>query len=320
MAISSRLYIFEESGAIKRVSRRTRDDLIFGYDGIPEYAGTRRKVAEVLVENENGKPARILDAQGSYWLFDKEGRIDQDLQNRTLDAMQLAFSAPRNAKGKVVDLQPELKRKRFKDQYRWNLTVEDLNRITADLWPHLAGTEEIRTVTGNAAKRPPLTHEAKDALAEIEAKVGSISEALEDLPEPALKGLAYEANRMAKADGAVRFLWSAIAQQAERERGIKARHRTGRGVFYAVLHVWHQDSPRERTEIDTIEVQCNGKKAAVEAARLLLAENAHRFSEYLTLEVEILSDHEWEPISEEWATHPQDTAEADSGRDGEDCA
>jgi hypothetical protein len=312
-----RLYIFEISGAIKRVPRRTRDDLIFGYDGIPEYAGTRQKVAEVLVENENGKPVRILDAQGSYWLFDKEGRIDQDLQNRTFDAMQLACSAPRTAKGKVVDLQPELKRKKFKDQYRWNLTVEDLNRIKADLWPHLADAEEIKTITGKAAKRPPLTHEAKDALADIEARVGSISQALEDLSEPALKGLAYEANGMAKASRRVRFLWSAIAQQAERERKIKAHHRTGRGVFYAVLHVWHQDSPRERTEIDTVEVQCNGKKAAVEAARHLLAENAHRFSEHLTLEVEIASDQEWEPVSEEWAIDPQDTAEAASGRDGE---
>ncbi len=296
MAISSRLYIFEESGAIKRVPRRIRDDLVFGHDGIPEYAGTRQKVADVLVENENGKPARILDAQGSYWLFDKEGRIDQDLRNRMFDAMQLAFSAPHNARGKVVDLQPELKRKKFNDQYRWNLTVEDLDRIAADLWPHLADAEEIKPVKGKAPKRPPLTSEARDALSEIEAKVSLITMALENLSEPALKGLAHEANRMAKARWGIRPIWSAIAQQAEREREIKARHRTGRGVFYAVLHVWHATSPMHSTEVDTVEVRCAGKKAAIEAARRLLAENAHRFSENVTIEAEVVSELEWEPV------------------------
>jgi hypothetical protein len=100
---------------------------------------------------------------------------------------------------------------------------------------------------------------------------------------------------MAKTDSGDCLIWTGIAQEVEKRREIKARHRTGRGVFYAVLHVWHQDSPRERTEIDTIEVQCNGKKAAIEAVRHLLAENAHRFSEDVTLEAEVISELEWEP-------------------------
>ena len=63
MAISSRLYIFDEGGAIKRVPRRIQDALVFGKDAIPEYASTRQRIAQVLVENENGKPTRVIDAQ-----------------------------------------------------------------------------------------------------------------------------------------------------------------------------------------------------------------------------------------------------------------
>jgi hypothetical protein len=299
MAISSRLYIFDESGAIKRVPRRIQDALVFGKDAIPEYAGTRQRIAQVLVENENGKATRIIDAQGSYWTFDEQGQIDQGLQASLIAAVESSYGKPVNPGAKVVDLRPELKRKEFKEKHRWDLTVEDLNRIAADLWPHLADAEEIKTIKGKASKRPPLTHEAEEALADIQAKVSSISLALDNLSEPALKGLAYEANRIAKTYSGDRVLWTGIAQEVEKRQEIKARHRTGKGVFYAVLHVWHQDSPRERTEIDTVEVQCNGKKAAIEAVRHLLAENAHRFSENITLEAEVVSELEWEPIADE---------------------
>ncbi len=296
MAIRSRLYIFEESGAIKRVPRRVRDDLIFGDDAIPEYAGTRQKLADVLVENENGKPVRILDVTGSYWIFDKEGRIDRGPHSHWALAMDLAFQAPMNKKGKVVDLRPELKRKKFDEEHSWTITNEDLNRITADLWPHLADAERIQTIKGKAQKRPPLTHEAKRAFSEINAKIVSVQMELEDLSEAALKGLAYEANQAAKAFSENRHLWNAVAAEADRQREIKARHRTGRGTFYAVLRVWHRVSNKQVREADTAEVKCQGKKAAIEAARRLLAENAHRFSENVTIEAEVVSELEWEPV------------------------
>jgi len=295
VAISSRFYIFEEGGALKRVPQRIHDALVFGEDSIPEYADTRQRVAQVLIENESGKPVRILDVQGSYWIFDKQGRIDKGLQSRLALAMELAFSNPTNRKGKVVDLRPELKRKKFEEEHRWELTVEEVNRIAVDLWPHLADAQEVQTIKGKAPKRPPLTYEAKNAVSEITSKIGAISRELEDLSEPALKGLVFEANRMAKAYDEDRHLWNAVALEADRQREIKARHRTGKGVFYAVLRVWHHVSPREMREADTIEVKCQGKKAAVEAARRLLAENAHRFSEDVTIDAEVISELEWAP-------------------------
>jgi hypothetical protein len=54
--------------------------LAFGEDAIPEYAGTKQRIAEVIVENDGRKPVRILDAKGSYWDFDEEGKIHRSLQ------------------------------------------------------------------------------------------------------------------------------------------------------------------------------------------------------------------------------------------------
>jgi hypothetical protein len=312
VAISSRFYIFEEGGALKRVPQRIHDALVFGEDAIPEYADTRQRVAQVLIENESGKPVRILDVQGSYWIFDKQGRIDKGLQSRLALAMEFAFSSPTNRKGKVVDLRPELKRKKFEEEHRWELTVEEVNRITADLWPTLADAKEVHTVKGKAPKRPPLTHEAKHAIAEIEAKLYSIGSELENLSEPALKGLAFEANRLARGSSESRRLWSAVALEADHQREIKARHRTGKGVFYAILHIWHHVSSREMREADTIEVKCQGKKAAVEAARRLLADNAHRFSGDVTIEAEVISELEWSPISDGEPEQEEESSEADS--------
>jgi hypothetical protein len=60
-----------------------------------------------------------------------------------------------------------------------------------------------------------------------------------------------------------------------------------------------EHSPNRSTEVDTVEARCKGKKAAVEAARRLLADNAHRFSEDVTIEAQVVSELEWSPIADE---------------------
>lgn len=157
MAISVRFYIFEESGAIKRVPQRLGDDLTFGRDGLAEYAGSRQKVAQILVRNEGGRPARIVDAKGCYWTFDAEGRIDRGLQQTLANAMEFAFDGPVDRKAQVVDLQPELKRKRFNEEHRWEVMFEDLKRLAVDLWPDSANEPKIKTVKGKAPAKPPRT-------------------------------------------------------------------------------------------------------------------------------------------------------------------
>ncbi|KAB1071167.1 hypothetical protein [Methylobacterium planeticum] len=66
MAISVRYYVFEEAGPLRHVPRRVSDGLYAGEDTIPAYASTQQRIAEVIVENEDGKPARLFDARGRY--------------------------------------------------------------------------------------------------------------------------------------------------------------------------------------------------------------------------------------------------------------
>jgi hypothetical protein len=75
MGISSRHYLFADDG-LYRLSHRMRSGLARGRDALPQYAGTRQKVASVIVQNENGKPTRILEASGSYYA---NGKVDVEV-------------------------------------------------------------------------------------------------------------------------------------------------------------------------------------------------------------------------------------------------
>jgi hypothetical protein len=155
MATRVRQYILEESGAIKRVPQRLVDALVFGKDAILEYAGTRQRVAQIVIENENGKPVRILGAKGTYWIFDDKGQIDAGLRQSASVAMEFAFEPYAKRDDNVVDLQPALKRKEFKEEHCWEVTFEDLTRIAADLWPDAGGGPKIKTVRGKAQVKLP---------------------------------------------------------------------------------------------------------------------------------------------------------------------
>ncbi|KAA2241132.1 hypothetical protein [Salinarimonas soli] len=297
MAIRFRTYILDDSGRLKRVPRRISEGLVFGDDAIPEYAGTRQRVIEVVVENEDGRPARILDAKGCFWTFDHRGCIDKDLEKSAWAAMQFAFEGEKGSRGKIVDLRPELKRKAFQNEHRWEVSSEDLDRVAADLWPNLVDSPEVTVVKGKAPRRPALSHDARDAIREIMGKISDIGSSLEDLSEHALKGLAFEARRLATAypiEGGP--IWAVVAGEADRYREIKARRRTGRGRWYACLTLFMEEEDKHVIrEIDCIEVLCTTREEAVEAVRKLLVENAHRVSDKIRIETDVFSELEHVP-------------------------
>lgn len=317
MAISIRHYILDDKDALRRVPKRISDALTFGHDGIPEYAGTRQRVIDVVVENESGRPVRILDARGSYWGFDKDGQIDNDLRARLPEVLEFAFDPPdKHRRGKVVDLRPELKRKEYERETRWEVTADLLDRIAADFWPDLAKAREVTAVKGKAPRRPPLSHDAREALTKIRTKAAEIDFAMYELSEVALKGFAFEARRLAAEYADERQFWEAIAAKADHKREIKAQHRTGKGVWYAVLHVWYHVDDREMRELDAVEVRCNGRPAAAAAARKLLAEHASKFDERVTVEAELMCELEWASSDEEKRATER---ESEASKDDPDC-
>ena len=97
---------------------------------MPQYAGTRQKAADVIIEVENGKPVRIARADGNFLTFDKKGQVHRDLVAGGMEAMETFAAlerAERRPSSKVVDLAPKLKREKWERDNRWTLSKQDLD-------------------------------------------------------------------------------------------------------------------------------------------------------------------------------------------------
>ena len=87
MSNSIRFYLFAADGP-QRISQRVVDGLCQGEDAMPQFANTKQKVATVVVELENGKPARILEATGSFFDFDNKGKVQESLMRGGFEAVE----------------------------------------------------------------------------------------------------------------------------------------------------------------------------------------------------------------------------------------
>ena len=230
MGLAVRFYLFSAEG-LRRISQRLMDGLARGKDAMPQYAGTKLKIANVLVDMENGKPVRIARCDGSFLTFDEAGQVHKDLvasgfaAMETYRALELADRAPT---GQVIDLSPKLNREKWERENRWAPSKEDLDAISDDIWKRkIAAAPKVVQAKGVLPKPPPLNYEAKEAIREIHTHVWGIDGKLEHLTEAALKGLAFEALRLAKQESP---LWQAVAAAADRQREIRSLHRSGKGV------------------------------------------------------------------------------------------
>jgi hypothetical protein len=113
---------------------------------MPEYVNSVQRIATAVVDNENGKALRILDARGEYWTFDEEGKIHKGLSESFAQVMSMVGDEPSGNRGKVVSLKPALRRRDFQQKHQWHLTKEDLDWIAADIWPSENGTPAPITI------------------------------------------------------------------------------------------------------------------------------------------------------------------------------
>jgi hypothetical protein len=297
MGLGVRFYLFAEGG-LQRISQRLMDGLAYGKDAMPQFAGTKQKVANVLVEMDNAKPVKIEKADGSFLTFDENGQVHKDLIASGFAAMETYRAlerAERNPEtGTVVDLSPKLNREKWERENRWKLSKEDLDLIADDIWKRKrAGAPKVQRATGIAPKPPSMTWEAKEAIKDIQSKVWSIGGKLEHLAEPSLKGIAFEALQMAKADQNSP-LWRAVSEAAELRREILKRHRTGEGIWHATVEILRWDVTHHSGEsVSSFHEKCNSKKEAEEAARRMLAENAKHFSAQFSVEASVICELEW---------------------------
>lgn len=195
MSLAVRFYLFADD-ALQRISHRLMEGLAQGKDAIPQYAGTKQKVANVLVEMNDGKPVRIGRADGSFLTFDENGQVHKDLVASGFAAMETYRAVERADRtastGTVVDLSPKLNREKWEREYRWTLSKKDLDAIADDIWKRkTAASPKVTQAKGVLPKPPTITWEAKQALKDIQTHIWSINGKIETLTEPALKGLIH---------------------------------------------------------------------------------------------------------------------------------
>lgn len=202
MGLSIRFYLFAEDG-LQSISQRVMLGLIRGKDAMPQYAGTKQKVADVILENEGKKPLRIERVQGSFLTFDDKGQVHKDLVASGFAALETGMAlaeALKNPQTKIVDLTPKLNREKWERENRWTPTKDDLDAIADDIWRRKdASQPRIERAQGIVPKPPKVTYEAKEAIREIRTSLISIANKLQWLSEPALKGPRSRRARMPRS-------------------------------------------------------------------------------------------------------------------------
>jgi hypothetical protein len=296
MSVSIRVYLFASDG-LQRIPRRVMEGLCWGKDAMPQFAGTKQRSAEVIIELENGKPARIREAIGTYLDFDKKGKVQESLARGGFEAWETGEALERSNRGaasKVIDLSPKLNREKWKRENRWELSKEQLELIADDIWKRKrVAAAKVMQARGAAPKPVPLTYEAKEAVREIGTRICGIDLKLQELSEIALKGFIFAIHARAEREGNDP-LWLGLAKAADRKREIKARHRTGKGIWYAQVDVTSWDEARNTGHVVlSKEEKCSSKKEAEKAAQRLLAEHAKYFSATHSIDASVFCDLEW---------------------------
>lgn len=293
--MSLRFYLFPDAGAPLRMSHRLVNGLIAGEDSMPAYSGTKQRALLALLEmDEDGKPVQINRTEASIWTFDHMGNIGEGLDMTMALAMD-SLPTPKS-NGTVVDLRPRAAKRTLEKEHKWAPEKADIDRIVADIWPKKK-TDRLKAAAGVSKLKPTLTWDAKEALHEISGDFWKISIAIDRLKEPSQKAFGFAARERAKSEPEYSHLYRAIADMSDRQLELLKRRRTGKGIWYAVVDVtiW-RDGVGET--LRRYHERCEGRKAAVVAARALLAKHAHRLDNDTTVEAEVLTDLEWEHQSD----------------------
>lgn len=141
-------------------------------------------------------------------------------------------------------------------------------------------------------KTPKLSFEATHALTQVSDPFFGIELAIERLEEPDLIAFAGEARR--KALEGHNELYLAVAALAEGEVAKLTARRSLSGIWYACVDViqW-EENMHTGQGIASYHERCDGREAAVVAARRLLVEHADELSNDVTVDARVTTELEW---------------------------
>lgn len=287
-----RFYLFPNEGAPLRLSHRIVNDARQDALYLPQYANSRQRILTLYLATEDGKPTEIREADGSIWVFNENGGIREGIQAALALVMNVGFEGLPPSVGNVIDLMPRHDKRKLKEEYRWQPSRVDLDRVAADLWPK-SKADRLKSVV--AGKAPPrMTYDASHALKEISSHFWKIGHEITSLKETSQRAFGHEARKLSQnSSDEFAHLYRALADMSDWELESQKRLRTGDGVWYAVVEVmtW-----RDRTGelVQQHHERCDGRANAVVAARRLLAEHAAKFSEDVRVEADVVNELEWE--------------------------
>jgi hypothetical protein len=126
-----RYYISTNQG-LRRVATKV---ILEEHGTVPQFAGTRQKIVEVVTERRSGE--LYFRATGSFAEFDEEGRFYIS-KSRMLSAHKLvqayeAIEKERRNNPGFVDIGLRRKRKELRNKTQWEISAEEREAIVADL-------------------------------------------------------------------------------------------------------------------------------------------------------------------------------------------
>jgi len=98
---------------------------------LPQYAGTKQKIVEVLIQRLTSRDYSI-GARGVVYPFDAKGFLD--VKAFALEG-SLELSRFRSMETNILDLRPSIKRRRFQEQYAWKPSKTMLDDVWSDIDP-----------------------------------------------------------------------------------------------------------------------------------------------------------------------------------------
>jgi hypothetical protein len=125
-----RYYLWANDGPW-RITHRLHSDLVFGKVALLRYAGTKQKIVEVFARKVQSRPV-IAKARGGIYSFDAKGHLEVSSQAEAA-AIAVASAKAHTVQGKVFDIGPALRHRRWMDEHVWQPSASLLQEIIADL-------------------------------------------------------------------------------------------------------------------------------------------------------------------------------------------
>jgi hypothetical protein len=284
-------FIVNDDGTLLRIARTLADQLRNGEARLPQYAGSRIRCAEVLMEaDEAGVPQSINRVVPYYLTFDDDGY--EDVQ-ASIDAAGYIWSKSweESEESEVVNLQKQKERREKEKLHRWTISPKDMKTLTDAALGHPRAIKNVKSVKAPPPKKVN-SRAAEAALDKMSEPIWKLGFAMDNLNEDDLGVLAELIEHKAKGDNPMAPVWNGLREVCLRDREIKRLYRTSEGEWWAEVEMMKWTEPHVSESVHYWEEKCETRAAANERAREIALANSHLIESDMSIEVRVYADLE----------------------------